>query len=439
MKILLAYEWCQVGGVESFMVDLSGMLRERGHQCELFFFERGPMEKLIPADRLVNFGDLTDCLKLVQSRGFDIVHANSSDWRIGIAAVRTVGARLVITAHGMILSGWNSTNCEGFACASRWQAEEQKAYTDLPIYTVYNGVDTARFKPSSQTVSVASDSRPIVAWVGRGTDMVHKKIDKLAAIAPALKQAGLRIWIADPYGPEEVAKVVPEAAQILSKEADFWGLVPKDELPQFFRDIAASGGCILSTSRIEGFGLVLAEAQACGCPAIGPDVRGVNEVVDPAYGGMLYPFEIEPEQLAKLIVDTLRDSEGMKQRRELSARFAREKFSLERMAEEYIKIYQEALAPSRKPRAAMRARVAFAPIIDWSDYIGRRWTAGLSLYDAARRLSNQGEADLARRVARLSFVTCPSLYLRPRRLAAFLGILLRTKFLSTAIQAIRRT
>jgi glycosyltransferase involved in cell wall biosynthesis len=421
MKILLAYEWCLIGGVEAFMVALAQRLRAQGHDCEFFFFTRGPMEERLPVGFPAHFGDLPDCLKLLRSTRFDIVHANSSDWRIGISAVRQLGAKLVITAHGMVVPGWNSTNCDAFVCCSRWQAEQQKAFTDLPIHQVFNGIDLAEFRPS-EDVSVGSDQKPIIAWVGRGTDMVHKKIDKLAAIAPALKEAGIRIWIADPHGPDEVEKIVPDAARTLTNAAEFWGLVPREKLAQFFRDVAATGGCVLSTSLREGLPMSLIEAEACGCPVIGTDVIGVNEVVDPAQGGVLYPYETKPEQLATLVIETLRDVKGMARRREACARFAHEKFSLERMAQDYERIYREALAPGQKSSRVMRARVALGPLLNWKDYVERRWTAGLALYEASAKLAAQQEWDLAADLAWLSFYTSPSIYLRPRRLAQLLRI-----------------
>jgi glycosyltransferase involved in cell wall biosynthesis len=412
------------------MASLSSVLRASGHQCEFFFFTRGPMEKELPPGSVVHFGDLADLVKLVRTRGFDIVHANSSDWRNGITAVRLVGARLVITAHGMVVPGWNSTNCDAFVCCSAWQALEQKAFTDLPIHTVLNGIDTTRFKPSepatlSSTTSSSSAS-PIVAWVGRGTDMVHKRIDKFAAVAPALHDAGFRIRLADPYGPDEVEKVAPGAARALRPLAEFWGAVSKDKLPAFFQEVADSGGCVLSTSISEGLPMALLEAQACGCPVIGTDVRGVNEVVVQEFGGALYPFDTAPEELASLVLDTLRDREGMRLKREACARRAREQFSLERMAGDYLRIYREALDARRRHRSfGLRAGLWFAPLLHWSDYIERRWTAGHCHYEASRKLAQAGEAELARATARLSLLTCPSLYMRPERLAHLLKTFLR--------------
>jgi glycosyltransferase involved in cell wall biosynthesis len=447
MKILLAYEWCQIGGVEAFMVGLREELRAAGHQCEFFFFERGPMAEHLPAGSIAHFGDLSDCMKLVRERGFDIVHANSSDWRNGIAAVRTCGARLVITAHGMVVRGWNSTNCDALVCCSQWQADEQTKYTDLAVQTVLNGIDTSLFKPadtatradasiaftSSNNAGQASApdaSAPILAWVGRANDMVHKRIDRLAALAPQLRAAGVRLWIADPTGFSEVEAVVPEAARTLRQHVEFWGAVTKERLPAFFRAVAASGGCVLSTSVREGLPMALIEAQACGCPVVGSDVRGVNEVVRPEHGGLLYPFETDAGELSKLLLDTLGDSEAMRERREACARFAHERFSLRRMARDYMRIYREALEASHERRAGVRARLWLAPLLDWDDYVERRWTAGVRQYETSRKLAGQGEWALASAAARLSFVTCPTLYARPARLAHLLKILLRPARLS---------
>ncbi|HEY0077656.1 MAG TPA: glycosyltransferase family 4 protein [Pyrinomonadaceae bacterium] len=455
MKILLAYEWCQIGGVEAFMVGLWEELRAAGHQCEFFFFERGPMAEQLPAGSVAHFGDLSDCMKLVRERGFDIVHANSSDWRNGIAAVRTCGARLVITAHGMVVRGWNSTNCDALVCCSQWQADEQTRYTDLPVQTVLNGIDTNLFKPVADASATDADasiaftssnnateasapgifdapsaSAPIVAWVGRANDMVHKRIDRLAAVAPALRAAGVRIWIADPTGFAEVEAVAPDAARTLRPLAEVWGAVTKEKLPAFFRAVATSGGCVLSTSVREGLPMALIEAQACGCPVVGSDVRGVNEVVRPEHGGLLYPFGLEADQLAKLLLDTLGDREAMRERREACARFAHEQFSLRRMARDYTRIYGEALEARSRRSARTHARLWLAPLLDWDDYVERRWTAGVRQYETSRKLAGQGERALAAAAARLSFVTCPTIYARPARLAHLLKILLRPAGLS---------
>ncbi|HEX8501615.1 MAG TPA: glycosyltransferase family 4 protein [Pyrinomonadaceae bacterium] len=428
MKILLAYEWCEIGGVEQFMTSLAPFVRARGHECEFFFFKRGPMEQFLPEGYAAHFGDLAALLKLVRARGYDVVHANSGDWKYGIEAVRAAGARLVITAHGMVVPGWDSANCDALVCCSRWQAREQTKSTDMPVRLIMNAVDTGRFSPAAGHGAdagrgAADGGGPVVAWVGRGTDMVHKRIDRLAAVAPALRSAGMRIWIADPYGPEKVAEVVPEAARTLGEHAEFWGMVAKNDLPDFYRRVAESGGCILSTSVREGLPLTLAEAQGCGCPAVGPDVVGVNEVISPAEGGgTLYPPDITPERLAALLIETLGDPAGMRGRRAKCVEFVRRHFGLEVMAEAYLNVYEEA-AGRRAPRTSAPRTLRLLP--RWRDYVERRWTAGVAVYEASERLAAEGETELASAAARLVLVNCPTLYARPARLRHLLRLALR--------------
>lgn len=425
MKVLLAYEWCEVGGVEQFMTTLAPFVRARGHECEFFFFKRGPMEQFLPRGYAAHFGDLAALVRLVRAGGFDVVHANSSDWNYGVEAVRSAGARLVITAHGMVVPGWDSANCDALVCCSRWQEREQSEVTDMPVRLIMNAVDTGLFSPAASDPGPRGDAAagPVVAWVGRGVDMVHKRIDRLAAIAPALRAAGLRIWIADPYGPEKVAEVVPEAARVLREHAEFWGLVAKKDLPDFYRRVARSGGLLLSTSVREGFGLVLAEAQGCGCPAVGPDVRGVNEVVSPGEGGgTLYPPDITPEGLAALVVETIRDADAMRERRAKCVEFVRRHFDLKAMADAYLRVYEEVVRRS-PPRAAALRTLRLLP--RWSHYVERRWTAGASMYEASVSLARQGEAELASALARLVLLNCPTLYARPARLRHLLRLSLR--------------
>jgi glycosyltransferase involved in cell wall biosynthesis len=430
MKILLANEGCIMGGVETWMVSLSSMLRARGHDCELFFFNHGPMEQHLPEDVTAHFGDLADLLKLVHSKGFDLIHANSTDWHTGIAAVRHLGVKLVLTSHGRNVPTWNPLNSDALVSCSRWEAEEQEAETGVPVQTVLNGIDTERFKASQVT---ETKGPPIVAWIGRGVNVEQKRIDKLASIAPFLHKAGLRLHLVEPYGPDEVSKVAPEAVSTLQPIADFWGAVPVEKMAGFYLEVAASGGCVLSTSSFEGLPLTLLEAQAAGCPAIGPDVRGVNECISPEHGGLLYPFEMEAWDLAALIIKTLGDADEMRWRRSACEKFAREEFSLERMTGDYLKVYEKALRTPRKSLSMERSLVGVWPRLGWKGYLEQCWSGGHCQYLASQKLAAEGQWRLAEIAARSALSTCPTLFTRPQRAFHFLKTELRSKFSSKPV------
>ena len=74
MKVLIANDVCRLGGVSTFMLSLQSGLRRLGHTCDLFFFEHGPGETLLPSDGSVYFGNLGECLEHVRRNRVDIVH-----------------------------------------------------------------------------------------------------------------------------------------------------------------------------------------------------------------------------------------------------------------------------------------------------------------------------------------------------------------------------
>ncbi|MDB5309387.1 MAG: family glycosyltransferase [Gemmataceae bacterium] len=411
MKILLSCHQAEVGGIQTWMVGLARSLRVHGHDCELFFFRGGAFEAHIPTGLPFHRGDLAHLLRLVHTNRYDVVHACNTDWEDGLAAVRHLGAKLVLTCHGWVCPCWSSRTCDALIACSRWNAVSQQEPSDLPVRLVYNGIDTDFYSPPTNR----ADGPPIVAWVGRGGALEQKRIDRLAAIAGRVVAGGVRLWVADPDG----AARVPEAvATALRSSAAFWGPVEPTKMRIFYQQVAASGGCVLSTSTFEGLPLALAEAQACGCAVIGPDVRGVNEAVDPTRGGVIYPPDLPADGLARLVLQTLSDRESMAARGRASRRFAVERFGHTRMVGEYLAAYQSVLAT---PRRMLRRPAGgfFRSFVRFRSphYIAHYWAAGHSQFVAAEKLLESGDRLVAKAAVAASLLTCPTLFLRPRRLS----------------------
>jgi glycosyltransferase involved in cell wall biosynthesis len=96
---------------------------------------------------------------------------------------------------------------------------------------------------------------------------------------------------------------------------------------------------LLFPSRFEGFGWPIAEAQACGCPAICSDRAPMPEVAGDA--GLIHALEDEEAFAADIV--KLSDAAERERWSEKSLRNA-QRFSTERMIAEYIEIYRK-LAP----------------------------------------------------------------------------------------------
>lgn len=417
MNVLLVNTTCKVGGVSTFLLALRRTVIQSGHSCELFFFEHGPMEALLPPGVPVHFGSLADLLRLVKRRAIDVVHANNVDWPLGVSAVRELGVRLVVTAHKVRVNatyGWTSRNCDAFTTVAGWIARDLQPSTDLPILTVPNGIDTTRFQPARERAAVTGG--PIVAWIGR-SGSAHKRLDLLAGVAPALRDAGARVWVIDQHGPAALAALCgADVSDQVAAAAERWESVPFEAMPALYREVAASGGCVLSTSQSEGLPLALLEAQASGCPVIASDVRGNNEAVFPAQGGVLYPLDMPAEALAALVTGRLQNARLLAADGQRSAEHIRANFSVSRMADQYRALYEGARPRDTRSAAARRhARRRLSPLRDWPAYADYRWGTGDRQLQAARMLLAQDEPRLAAAATRAALSTAPTLFLKPAR------------------------
>jgi glycosyltransferase involved in cell wall biosynthesis len=99
-------------------------------------------------------------------------------------------------------------------------------------------------------------------------------------------------------------------------------------------------------SRGEAFGLVLAEALACGTPCVGSNDGGIPEIIDRPEVGRLFDGE-EPDALAAALLEAFALAEDPATVAACRARAA--DFSSDRCTERYLELYRELLG---EPRAA---------------------------------------------------------------------------------------
>jgi len=85
----------------------------------------------------------------------------------------------------------------------------------------------------------------------------------------------------------------------LTDQVRFLGFVPEDDLPDLYRASDLSLLCsreVVERQQVEGFGLVILEAQSCGTPVIGTRTGGIPDAVKEGEGGWL----IEQDDTAAL-------------------------------------------------------------------------------------------------------------------------------------------
>jgi glycosyltransferase involved in cell wall biosynthesis len=177
-------------------------------------------------------------------------------------------------------------------------------------------------------------ARPYVIFTGtiEPRKNVAHIITALAAI-PAPERPRLLVVGADGTGAAAV-RALPATLGIES-DVEFLGRVPTDHVIELYRGALS----LVYPSLMEGFGLPILEAMACGTPVITSNPSSMAEV---AGGAALLVDPEGEEQLTDAIKRVARDPSLRQSMREAGMRHAAS-FSWHRAARETLAVFEEAL------------------------------------------------------------------------------------------------
>lgn len=138
---------------------------------------------------------------------------------------------------------------------------------------------------------------------------------------------------------EEIISKAKEKAKLLGIEKKII-IHPFDleEMPLVYN----GADLFVMPSQYEAFGLVYAEAAACGLPVIGSSVGGIPEIIVNGENGYLVPPD-EPIELAKSIQAMLRNSKKMKSMAKHGKERVIQKFDLNKTIDRLSGIYRSTL------------------------------------------------------------------------------------------------
>jgi len=249
-----------------------------------------------------------------RARDFDIIHYEAAYYPMSLAFARLSPTPIAQTLHHAPSDAevrlWSHYPEAPFVAISNEQARLLAGLN--VVATVLHGIDTASF-----TFREKPDE--YLLFLGRFT--AGKGV--LQAIELA-KRVGMRLILAaadDDYYREKVAPHVDGRHVVYYGEADFDAKV---------KLYGGARALLYPLQAREPFGLVLAEAMACGTPVAALDCGAVREVVDDGITGVVFQ---NLEQMA----NELRRAFDLDRRR-VRAR-AVERFGVERMVQGYIEVY----------------------------------------------------------------------------------------------------
>jgi glycosyltransferase involved in cell wall biosynthesis len=151
-------------------------------------------------------------------------------------------------------------------------AQIEASFGIRDIQVIHNGIDCQAFAPVART----APNRPFrLLYVGNWS--ARKGVDLLGPIMERLGNGFLLQYTADRNGAHTRFRLPPNSACL--------GRLAGKDLVRAYQEADA----LLFPSRLEGFGLVAAEAMACGLPVIAAKTSSLPEVVEDGVTGVLCP------------------------------------------------------------------------------------------------------------------------------------------------------
>jgi glycosyltransferase involved in cell wall biosynthesis len=250
--------------------------------------------------------------------------------------------RSLVEAAARGLSTRFAAHADAIIAPSAVLREELRARgVGAPVAVVPTGVDLARFAPGDRRTArralALDEAALLVLYVGR-LDR-EKSVDRVLAaferVAGTIAQARLVLVGQGTQGSElrRMAARLNAGARVT-----FAGVCPHEDLPDYYR----AADLFLFASETETQGLVLAEAAACGLPAVAVDAPGCAEVVHDGDTGVL--TKGDPAALAEaaigLLIDPARRAAMAARARQLAER----EFDVTLQIDRTLEVYAGALA-----------------------------------------------------------------------------------------------
>jgi glycosyltransferase involved in cell wall biosynthesis len=259
-----------------------------------------------------------------RARDFDVIHYQAAYYPMSLAFARLSPTPIVQTLH-------HSPSAEEIRLWARYPEvpfvaisnEQRRLLAGIRVLaTVLHGIDTDSF-------AFRRDPDDYLLFLGRFT----AGKGPVEAIEAA-RRAGRRLILAAPpneYYERHVRPLVDGSRVVYAGEVDHSGKV------------ALFGGAqalVYPVQAGEPFGLVLAEAMACGTPVAALDCGAVREVVDAGVTGQVFP---DLDALVAGLPSVLALDRQLVRLRAVA------RFGIARMVDEYVDVYERVAGSGQEP------------------------------------------------------------------------------------------
>ncbi len=330
-----------MGGMETYCLRLTEELGKT-HRLDIIALP-GQSDGAVPSvGALIGFGVKT-AVRLLFARPAKIVHLGDvAIWPLGwIASLRHPQSRVILSAHGSDLNLATKNNLPGrlYAAYVKTGARMMRRsrlianstwIAELAEQLGFANVDKVALATDMRSDNVSDAHNGCLFFAGRitpskGLSFVVNEVLARMESPPGIRVAGT-IW-------DE-----KEAQTLDSPLVEYLGkLVPEKLMAEYGQAMAV----IVPSLGKEGFGLVAAEAAACGAVVIASDHSGLAEVVTPDIG--LVADIDSPDQWIAAIEKVRSWTSGKRAAYTRDAQsVASARYNWDRVAEETVAVYEKA-------------------------------------------------------------------------------------------------
>jgi glycosyltransferase involved in cell wall biosynthesis len=365
INVLHLTETSEPGGSETVLANIAHNLDPARYDSLVCVLEEGWLTErlaglgieyvIIKNERPYDPIFLSKLIRLIRRRKIDIVHAHEFMMIVyGAVAAKISRIPMIGTVHCKLYFPEKKTRILSFKLAvllcskmilvsedlRRFFVDTLKLRSEKKLLTLYNGVDFDKYGGQAAEKDIRWElglpPEDIVACtVGslfkvKGLDILLEAVKLVLAQSPSFK-----LLIA---GEGDQASILKSKAEELKLGNSVLFLGFRNDIP----DILKAADFYVCSSLSEGLSLSILEAMTAGKPVVATDVGGNPELVSDCQNGFLAPPS-NPNALAEKMMLLINDPGLRRAMAQKSQEAARDKFSLEKMIENYENIYEELL------------------------------------------------------------------------------------------------
>ncbi|KKW23552.1 MAG: hypothetical protein UY65_C0001G0044 [Parcubacteria group bacterium GW2011_GWA2_51_12] len=295
-----------------------------------------------------------------RARDFDVFHATNIfpvGFFVLIFAKFVLNKKVFLTIHGTdtittrgsratrFLKRYTLRKCDGIIANSRSTAKLASGANQLPIslfYPIYVGVDEQLFAMSADDVRRRHGLGERDFVVLTASQLIRRKgVDNLIRAVAAIQDGDVRLLVLG-KGPEE-ANLRRLAGDLqVADRVTFAGTVDHSRMGSYYRSsdiFALTSRFIEEEGDVEGFGIVLLEAQYFGKPVIGTNSGGIPETFRDKETGFLVA-EGDTAAMTDRIMYLKDNPEAYARMSRAAGEFMREEFSWTTAIERHLEVYR---------------------------------------------------------------------------------------------------